>query len=126
MLVFIVIHCHPGSNSGQVCLWKCGDSFRSLDPCLTIPLVSLNVVALILPECTNVCTHCHSHVHIYIHTHIHTHAHMQAGFIYSLVFSSSGNCLVAGVGQEHRFGRWWRDRNCKNGVVRISLHMLNN
>nr|XP_005987145.2 PREDICTED: U3 small nucleolar RNA-interacting protein 2 [Latimeria chalumnae] len=30
------------------------------------------------------------------------------GFVNSLKFSSSGEFLVAGVGQEHRSGRWWR------------------
>ncbi|XP_064399490.1 U3 small nucleolar RNA-interacting protein 2-like isoform X2 [Halichondria panicea] len=27
-----------GSNDGQVCVWKCGEGFRSLEPCFSIPL----------------------------------------------------------------------------------------
>lgn len=39
------------------------------------------------------------------------------GFVNSLKFSSSGKYLVAGIGQEHRFGRWWRRKEAKNSVV---------
>ena len=28
-----------GSNDGHVCLWKCGENFRSLELCFTVPLV---------------------------------------------------------------------------------------
>ncbi|XP_034022254.1 U3 small nucleolar RNA-interacting protein 2 [Thalassophryne amazonica] len=44
-----------------------------------------------------------------------------SGFINSLKFSSSGQFLVAGVGQEHRLGRWWRLREAKNGLYIIPL-----
>ncbi|CAN9512029.1 unnamed protein product [Ophioblennius macclurei] len=43
------------------------------------------------------------------------------GFINSLKFSSSGQFLVAGVGQEHRLGRWWRLKEAKNGIYIIPL-----
>ncbi|KAA8593377.1 hypothetical protein FQN60_009493 [Etheostoma spectabile] len=44
-----------------------------------------------------------------------------SGFINSLKFSSSGQFLVAGVGQEHRLGRWWRLKEAKNGIYVIPL-----
>ncbi|KAL4655971.1 U3 small nucleolar RNA-interacting protein 2 [Arapaima gigas] len=43
------------------------------------------------------------------------------GFVNSLKFSNSGNFLVAGVGQEHRLGRWWRIKEAKNGLYIIPL-----
>ncbi|XP_058790243.1 U3 small nucleolar RNA-interacting protein 2 isoform X2 [Phymastichus coffea] len=43
------------------------------------------------------------------------------GFINSLAFTSDGNFLIAGVGQEHRLGRWWRIPEAKNSVVIIPL-----
>ncbi|CAL8337262.1 unnamed protein product [Lota lota] len=43
------------------------------------------------------------------------------GFINSLEFSTSGKFLVAGVGQEHRLGRWWRQKEAKNGIYIIPL-----
>ncbi|XP_056590941.1 U3 small nucleolar RNA-interacting protein 2 [Triplophysa dalaica] len=43
------------------------------------------------------------------------------GFVNSLKFSSSGKFLVAGVGQEHRLGRWWRIKEAKNGLYIIPL-----
>ncbi|KAM7422730.1 hypothetical protein PAMA_010669 [Pampus argenteus] len=44
-----------------------------------------------------------------------------SGFVNSLKFSSSGQFLVAGVGQEHRLGRWWRLKEAKNGIYIIPL-----
>ncbi|KAL0978128.1 hypothetical protein UPYG_G00166510 [Umbra pygmaea] len=44
------------------------------------------------------------------------------GFVNSLKFSSSGKFLVAGVGQEHRLGRWWRMKDAKNGLYIIPLN----
>uniref|UniRef100_A0A7N9AMK5 U3 small nucleolar RNA-interacting protein 2 n=1 Tax=Mastacembelus armatus TaxID=205130 RepID=A0A7N9AMK5_9TELE len=44
-----------------------------------------------------------------------------SGFVNSLKFSSSGQFLVAGVGQEHRLGRWWRLKDAKNGIYIIPL-----
>uniref|UniRef100_G1R5X6 U3 small nucleolar RNA-interacting protein 2 n=1 Tax=Nomascus leucogenys TaxID=61853 RepID=G1R5X6_NOMLE len=46
------------------------------------------------------------------------------GFINSLKFSSSGDFLVAGVGQEHRLGRWWRIKEARNSVCIIPLHRV--
>jgi len=36
----------------------------------------------------------------------------------------SGNYLLAGVGQEHRLGRWNRIGSAKNGIALIKLHEL--
>lgn len=47
------------------------------------------------------------------------------GFVNSLKFSNSGNFLVAGVGQEHRLGRWWRIKEAKNGLYIIPLKKQN-
>ncbi|XP_029287444.1 U3 small nucleolar RNA-interacting protein 2 isoform X1 [Cottoperca gobio] len=44
-----------------------------------------------------------------------------SGFVNSLKFSSSGQFLVAGVGQEHRLGRWWRLKEAKNAIYVIPL-----
>ncbi|TRY94888.1 hypothetical protein DNTS_032989 [Danionella cerebrum] len=44
-----------------------------------------------------------------------------AGFVNCLKFSTSGKFLVAGVGQEHRLGRWWRIKEAKNGLYIIPL-----
>jgi len=43
------------------------------------------------------------------------------GFINSLNFSSDCEFLVAGVGQEHRLGRWWSMKDVKNSVSVIPL-----
>ncbi|XP_078270485.1 U3 small nucleolar RNA-interacting protein 2 isoform X1 [Rhinoraja longicauda] len=43
------------------------------------------------------------------------------GFVNCLKFSNSGDFLVAGVGQEHRLGRWWRLKEAKNGICIIPL-----
>ncbi|XP_026868287.2 U3 small nucleolar RNA-interacting protein 2 [Electrophorus electricus] len=47
------------------------------------------------------------------------------GFVNSLKFSTSGKFLVAGVGQEHRLGRWWRVKDAKNGLYIIPLKRQN-
>ncbi|KAF7693446.1 hypothetical protein HF521_008762 [Silurus meridionalis] len=47
------------------------------------------------------------------------------GFVNSLKFSNTGKFLVAGVGQEHRLGRWWRIKEAKNGLYIIPLKRLN-
>ncbi|CAH2312597.1 U3 small nucleolar RNA-interacting 2 isoform X2 [Pelobates cultripes] len=41
------------------------------------------------------------------------------GSVNSLQFSSTADFLVAGVGQEHRLGRWWRIKEAKNGLYII-------
>ncbi|XP_029455381.1 U3 small nucleolar RNA-interacting protein 2 [Rhinatrema bivittatum] len=43
------------------------------------------------------------------------------GFVNSLKFSSTGDFLVAGVGQEHRLGRWWCIKEAKNAVYIVPL-----
>ncbi|XP_078370108.1 U3 small nucleolar RNA-interacting protein 2-like isoform X2 [Oculina patagonica] len=43
------------------------------------------------------------------------------GFVNALAFSNDGNFLIAGVGQEHRLGRWWRLKKAKNSVCVIPL-----
>ncbi|OQR96109.1 U3 small nucleolar RNA-interacting protein [Achlya hypogyna] len=44
-----------------------------------------------------------------------------AGFVNSLSFPKDGRYLVAGVGKEHRLGRWEVQKQAKNGVVIIAL-----
>ncbi|XP_027037908.1 U3 small nucleolar RNA-interacting protein 2-like [Pocillopora damicornis] len=43
------------------------------------------------------------------------------GFVNALAFSNDGNNLIAGIGQEHRLGRWWRLKKAKNCVCVIPL-----
>lgn len=43
------------------------------------------------------------------------------GFINSLVFTPDGSHLIAGIGQEHRLGRWWRVPEAKNSIVIVPL-----
>ncbi|KAL3852706.1 hypothetical protein ACJMK2_016324 [Sinanodonta woodiana] len=43
------------------------------------------------------------------------------GFVNCLQFSKDGSFLVAGVGQEHRLGRWWKLKDAKNSLVIIQL-----
>ncbi|XP_061314193.1 U3 small nucleolar RNA-interacting protein 2 [Pezoporus flaviventris] len=43
------------------------------------------------------------------------------GFVNSLKFSAAGDFLVAGIGQEHRLGRWWRIKEAKNSICIIPL-----
>lgn len=38
------------------------------------------------------------------------------GFVNSLVFTNNGASLIAGIGQEHRLGRWWRLKEAKNVI----------
>jgi len=44
-----------------------------------------------------------------------------AGFINALAFTPDGNHLIAGVGTEHKNGRWWRISEAKNAIVIIPL-----
>jgi ribosomal RNA-processing protein 9 len=41
------------------------------------------------------------------------------GFVNSLTFTSDGSSLIAGIGQEHRLGRWWRLKEGKNIIMVI-------
>ncbi|KAM6300767.1 U3 small nucleolar RNA-interacting protein 2 [Aegotheles albertisi] len=43
------------------------------------------------------------------------------GFVNCLKFSTAGDFLVAGLGQEHRLGRWWRVKEAKNSICIIPL-----
>jgi ribosomal RNA-processing protein 9 len=43
------------------------------------------------------------------------------GFVNSLAFARSGQFLLAGVGQEHRCGRWQRIPEARNGVHLVRL-----
>ena len=45
------------------------------------------------------------------------------GVVNALAFSPTGRLLVAGVGQEHRLGRWSRYPEGKNGVniIRVPI-----
>ena len=57
-----------GSNDGQVCVWKCGEGFRSLEPCFSIPLVSgsLQVGVTSIIDWALERTHTHVHAHNYL------------------------------------------------------------
>jgi len=44
------------------------------------------------------------------------------GFVNGLRFSSNGDFLVAAIGQEHRLGRWWRDKKARNSTLIIPLN----
>lgn len=46
------------------------------------------------------------------------------GFVNSLQFSADGSLLVAGIGTEHRFGRWWHLKSAKNCVCIVRLKKL--
>lgn len=43
------------------------------------------------------------------------------GFINALAFTPDGNYLIAGVGKEHKNGRWWQIPNARNCIVVIPL-----
>lgn len=43
------------------------------------------------------------------------------GFINALAFTPDGNYLIAGIGQEHRNGRWSRIPEARNSIVVIPL-----
>ena len=44
-----------------------------------------------------------------------------SGFVNCLSISACGGWLVAGVGQEHRLGRWWRDSSVKNRLHTVAI-----
>jgi hypothetical protein len=46
---------------------------------------------------------------------------IQEGFVNSMVFSNSGRFLIAGIGREHKFGRWESIPTAKNGLRFIPL-----
>lgn len=45
------------------------------------------------------------------------------GFVNSLTFTSDAKHLIAGIGQEHRLGRWWRLKEGKNIIVVIPFEL---
>ena len=47
----------------------------------------------------------------------------QNGFVNSLSFAPSGRFMVAGIGQEHRMGRWWRLKGVHNGIYIQNLNL---
>ena len=47
----------------------------------------------------------------------------QNGFVNSLSFAPSGRFIVAGIGQEHRMGRWWRLKGVHNGIYIQNLNL---
>ncbi|XP_006620835.1 U3 small nucleolar RNA-interacting protein 2 isoform X2 [Apis dorsata] len=48
------------------------------------------------------------------------------GFVNALCFTPDGTQLIAGIGQEHRLGRWWRIPEAKNVIVIIPLIQTKN
>jgi ribosomal RNA-processing protein 9 len=46
---------------------------------------------------------------------------LQPGYINCLAFAPSGKFLVAGIGQEHRLGRWERIKAARNEIRIIPL-----
>ena len=48
------------------------------------------------------------------------------GFINSLEFSSDGSEIFAGIGKEHRIGRWWNIKEARNHVIIIPFIMKKN
>ncbi|CAD6199873.1 unnamed protein product, partial [Caenorhabditis auriculariae] len=47
------------------------------------------------------------------------------GFINGLSFSNDGKWLALAVGQEHKDGRWWVDKEARNRVVVIPVRNAN-
>ncbi|XP_068220490.1 U3 small nucleolar RNA-interacting protein 2-like [Palaemon carinicauda] len=44
-----------------------------------------------------------------------------AGVVNDLAFTSNGSHLIAGIGQEHKLGRWFKDKTAKNSIIVIPL-----
>ncbi|XP_055390133.1 U3 small nucleolar RNA-interacting protein 2 [Condylostylus longicornis] len=47
------------------------------------------------------------------------------GFVNSLSFTNDGKYLIAALGQEHKLGRWWRDKSGRNEIRVIELEKIN-
>ena len=119
-----------------MCLWKCSSDYRSLDCCFSVALVGVGdgggnlvtyhssgfVYSKQLFPCWLLCQFPECHVSIQCFLCL----SLQCGFINCLQFAQSGEHLVAGVGQEHRLGRWWRDSSVRNGVAVIPLPRTQN
>jgi ribosomal RNA-processing protein 9 len=46
---------------------------------------------------------------------------LKDGFVNALQFGKNGNFLAAGIGQEHKMGRWSKIEGAKNGICIIPL-----
>lgn len=42
---------------------------------------------------------------------------LQPGFVNDIQFAAGGKFLAAAIGQEHRLGRWWREKDAKNCLL---------
>lgn len=87
-----------GSKDGLIRLWCCSNDYRSMEQTASVPMVTNWRV---IYQTNDVV--------------------VQLGFVNALKFSSDGSFLAAGVGQEHRLGRWWRLKEAKNTVCIIPL-----
>ncbi|XP_066985931.1 U3 small nucleolar RNA-interacting protein 2-like [Macrobrachium rosenbergii] len=43
------------------------------------------------------------------------------GVVNALAFTSDGSHLIIGIGQEHKLGRWFKDKRAKNSIVVIPM-----
>lgn len=48
------------------------------------------------------------------------------GFVNHLCFTNDGKKLIAGIGQEHRLGRWWTNKEAKNVIQVIPFNITTN
>lgn len=51
------------------------------------------------------------------------HVTFQVGWINGIEFAKSGRFAVLAVGQEHRFGRWVRVAEARNGLCLVNLNL---
>ncbi len=47
-----------------------------------------------------------------------------SGFVNALSFPKHGQFLVAGIGKEHKFGRWEVRKDARNGLLLVALPPL--
>lgn len=47
------------------------------------------------------------------------------GFVNAIQFTSDGNYLIAGIGREHRLGRWQNNKEAKNSIICIQIMKIN-
>ena len=43
------------------------------------------------------------------------------GFVTAIVFDPTGRSMIAAVAQEHRLGRWAREKKARNGFISVPL-----
>ncbi|KAK7916559.1 hypothetical protein WMY93_012320 [Mugilogobius chulae] len=133
-------HMITGADDGSVCLWSVNKKKPVAtvkqahgchgDPGLERPLWISSVAALQNSDTVASGSH-NSEVQIWKCGHNYRNMELLftvpvPGFVNSLKFSTSGQFLVAGVGQEHRLGRWWRLKEAKNGIYIIPLKRKQN